>query len=75
MTGTVPGGPEQREARPPGVGGRDRVDGAESCPVCGGPLSPEAGSLLRHRGAWVRFRCSDCAAEFERKPERYLARI
>jgi len=43
------------------------------CPVCGQPLRPGRGWVVRYRGQWVRLRCGDCAAAFDRDPGRYGA--
>lgn len=46
---------------------------SQPCPVCGEPLRPGRGWVFRYHGRWVRLRCGDCVAEFERDPARYLA--
>lgn len=50
-----------------------RFETSEPCPVCGQPLRPGRGWVIRHRGRWVRLRCGDCATAFDRDPARYAA--
>jgi hypothetical protein len=45
----------------------------EPCPVCGEPLVPGRGWVIRHTGRWVRLRCGDCVAAYERAPDRYAS--
>lgn len=46
---------------------------ARAAPVCRQPARPGRGWVIRHAGRWVRLRCGDCAATFERDPARYAA--
>lgn len=42
----------------------------EPCPVCGEPLNPGRGWVIRHGGRWVRLRCGECVTAFEQAPAR-----
>jgi YHS domain-containing protein len=57
------------QAQPAGVAAVEQT----TCPVMGGPINKDV--FIEYQGKKVYFCCEQCKADFEKNPEKYLAKL